>query len=194
MFDQNQIVFFIAVGIIVLAAAAYIYISTSKPPVVVERYPNLKLEVKPATTSMVPSKICYLGVEQRQANDGGSWVSLGAAFRIKNIGNESLKYPATIYMVFEGEIVAEDTFYYPYAPGEEVFGGKKEFSFTKEFANAEFRRDLIYTTNVAFNFKLVYCDPGCANPLTDGKVIYQNTTAFCCKMPSSSFPGTCRTM
>jgi len=191
--DQNQIVFGVAVIIILAAAAAYILLTSAPNAPAGPKFPDVNMVVQPTYTTRLPEKTCYLSLVPASAGaNANTKVTFVAAFYIINMANESTKYPASIYLVFNNTITGEEKFYYPYESRAMVYGGKKEFGFSeKVFATLKYSTSFAYGQLTNINYELVYCDDSCTDPLRDGKVIYANSTLYCCRLPSEGFSGNC---
>jgi hypothetical protein len=182
----QNLVFIGAAAVVILAAVVYIFFSASSGNG--GRYANVSLGVEPAPTTQIPSKLCFVGAEPIYPQGSGSRITLTAAFLITNHGTQPTDYPASIFLVFNNEVVAEAPLPKSYSPGALLYGGKKDFTFTREFRGLQFTPEKVYRENVDFEYKLVYCATPC-DPLREGKVIYVNSTRYCCRLPSTGVPG-----
>jgi len=191
--DQNQIVFGVAVIIIIAAAAAYILLTPAPKAPTGPKFPDVELVVQQTYTTQLPDELCYLSLSPASTGaNANTIVTFVASFFIINMANESTKYPASIYLVFNNTLAGEEKFYYPYESRAMVYGGKKEFGFSgKVFKTLKYSTNFAYGQRTDINYKLVYCDGSCTDPLLDGKVIYSNSTSYCCRLPSEGFAGNC---
>jgi len=189
---QNQV---LIGAVIIVAIAAVVYFAFTNGHGNGGRYADINLDVQPTYTQLKPSKFCFIGAEPTYPQGSGSKITLTAAFFITNIGTKPTDYPASIFLVFNNEVVAETQLPQSYAPGALLYNGKTEFTFTKEFKGLQFTPEKVYRENVDFEYKLVYCAAPCNDPLHEGKVIYTNSTRYCCRLPSASgaggLPSTC---
>lgn len=177
--EQNQLIVAIIAVALVLAGAYFLLSGGTNGG----KYSGVSIDVAPTGTAQLPRRNCFMGVEPIFGG-GGARVTFACAFMITNYG-EDLPAGSDFYLVFNEEPAAKATLDSRYANGSVVFGGKKDFTFTKEFKGSEYSAQNIHTGGRDFEYKLIYCI-GCENPLTEGKVIYTNSTKYCCKLPSVS--------
>lgn len=176
----------IAAALVLVLLAAGIYLAVfsgmQKPS-----YTGISLgtELAPAGKNPRYTAPCYIDVTAMPPPQQGLRVNeFAVGFQITNYGNVSTDFPASIFMVFNDELVLEEKLDQRYPPGSLLFGGKKTFLFgPRDFPGSSFSPVMIYNRQVELKYKLIYCAQGCIDPLRDGLVFYEGDTRVCQRTP-----------
>ena len=173
-----------AVVIVVILFSAYALLTKQYEEA---KYSGVSISASPAGTERFPRHNCYMDVEPLVGVTGAR-VAFASSFTITNLG-EDLPAGSEFHLIFNSILFESAVLESRCETGAVAFSGKKDFLAVKEFRGADYSAQYLYSSTGDFPYKLVYCI-NCNDPLTEGVVIYQNSTRHCCKPSTSSIGST----